>query len=77
MTKFTMHAVLCKTWLDIWTLDIGGLSNNHERSEWKNDPKHKRLRTILELCEARGVSTFCFVLYFIFSYFGGKMFGKK
>ncbi|XP_020252154.1 uncharacterized protein LOC109829445 [Asparagus officinalis] len=47
--------LLCKTWLDIWTLDPGDLSNIQDKSEWKNDPKHQRLRTMVDLCDARGV----------------------
>ncbi|ONK77656.1 uncharacterized protein A4U43_C02F9090 [Asparagus officinalis] len=48
--------LLCKTWLDIWTLDPGDLSNIQDKSEWKNDPKHQRLRTMVDLCDARGIS---------------------
>ncbi|KAK9146083.1 hypothetical protein Sjap_005986 [Stephania japonica] len=45
----------CKTWLDIWTLNLEDLPGLIERNEWKSDLKYQKVRGIIELCEKYGV----------------------
>ncbi|KAF9611695.1 hypothetical protein IFM89_034878 [Coptis chinensis] len=47
--------VSCKTWLDVWTLDLEDLPSLRERSEWTNDAKYQKVRAIIELCDKYGV----------------------
>ncbi|KAL4193087.1 hypothetical protein AMTRI_Chr06g175190 [Amborella trichopoda] len=41
----------CKTWLDIWRLDFENWSELIEKSEWKTDNKHQKLRAVIKLCK--------------------------
>ncbi|KAJ4835359.1 hypothetical protein Tsubulata_045708 [Turnera subulata] len=45
----------CKTWLDVWTFDLGDLSALKGRSDWKNDQKSQKIRGIINLCDQKGV----------------------
>ncbi|KAK9087981.1 hypothetical protein Syun_030375 [Stephania yunnanensis] len=52
----SMHiSVSCKTWLDIWTLNLEDLPGLIERNEWKSDLKYQKVRGVIELCEKYGV----------------------
>ncbi|KAL5997453.1 hypothetical protein ACLOJK_008383 [Asimina triloba] len=42
----------CKTWLDIWTINLKGLLALRDWSEWKNDSSRcQKIRKIVDLCD--------------------------
>ncbi|KAJ6873708.1 hypothetical protein NC651_032529 [Populus alba x Populus x berolinensis] len=47
--------VSLKTWLDVWTFDLGDWSALKGRGEWKNDQKSQKIRGIIQLCDQKGV----------------------
>lgn len=48
-------ALSLKTWLDVWTFDLGDWSALKGRGEWKNDQKSQKIRGIIQLCDQKGV----------------------
>ncbi|KAG1338354.1 hypothetical protein COCNU_04G006600 [Cocos nucifera] len=55
VTPWLSFALSCKKRLDIWTWDCEDLSKMKECPEWKNDAPYQKLRTVVDLCESRGV----------------------
>ncbi|CAK7348094.1 unnamed protein product [Dovyalis caffra] len=43
-----------KTWLDVWTFDLGDWSALKGRGELKNDQKSQKIRGIIQLCDQKG-----------------------